>query len=62
MYGYRVKLTLTDLKPWKARRSIPSLPPKNAEYLFIDHQQIELNWIKKLQVLTPNAKFSEVVF
>ena len=35
------------------------------EYLLIDNgqiQRIELNQLKKLQVLTPNAQFTEVVF
>ena len=62
LYGYRVKLTLKDHQTVEGKAIDTFTTAEKREYLLIDDQQIELNRVKKLQVLTPNAKFSEVVF
>lgn len=65
LYHYQVKLTLRDRQTIEGK-AIDTLSSANkCEYLLIDtgrKQQIELNQLKKLQVLTPNARFTEVIF
>lgn len=65
LYRYQVKLTLRDRQTIEGK-AIDTLSSANkCEYLLIDtgqKQQIELNQLKKLQVLTPNARFTEVIF
>lgn len=65
MYGYSVKLTLRDNQTLEGKALDTMTSADKREYLVIDtgqKQQIELGQLKKLQVLTPNAKFTEVVF
>lgn len=65
LYGYRVKLTLTDHQTVEGKAVDTLTGAEKREYLVIDSgekQHIELGLLKKLQVLTPNAKFTEVVF
>lgn len=65
MYGYRLRLILINgqIIEGKAIDIVSSLEKR--EYLVIEtdsKQQIELTQLVKMQVLTPNAKFNEVVF
>ncbi len=65
MYGYRLRLILINgqVIEGKAIDIVSSLEKR--EYLVIEgdsKQQIELTQLVKMQVLTPNAKFNEVVF
>lgn len=65
MYQYQVKLTLKDNQSIEGKAVDTLTTPEKHEYLVIDDgqkQQIELNRLKKLQVLTDNAQFKEVVF
>jgi len=65
LYGYRVKLTLKDSQTIEGKAIDTMTTAEKREFLVIDNghkQQIELNQIKKLQVLTPNAQFTEIVF
>lgn len=64
LYGYQVKLTLDDHQIVKGK-AIDTKTLNKREYLIIDNgqkRQIELNHLKKLQVLTQNARFTEVYF
>ena len=65
MYGYRLRLILKNDQIIEGKAiDIVNSPEKN-EYLVIDsdtRQQIELIRLAKMEVLTPNAKFSEVIF
>ena len=65
LYGYQIQLTLKNgqLVEGKAIDTLTSTDKR--EYLLIDNgqkQSIETREIQNLQVLTPNAKFSEIVF
>ena len=65
MYGYQLKLILKNnqIVVGKAIDIVSS--PEKRECLVIDsdsRQHIELTQLAKMQVLTPNAKFSEVIF
>lgn len=65
LYGYRVKLTLEDCQIVEGKAVDTQTTAEKREYLVVDNGQkiqIELSRLKKLQVLTPNAQFSEVVF
>lgn len=65
MYHYQVKLTLKDQTSIEGKAIDILIGSDKREYLVIDtgqKQQIELNQLKKLQVLTPKAQFSEVSF
>lgn len=65
MYRYSVKLTLRDHQTLEGTTLDTMTGADKREYLVIDtgeKQQIELGQLKKLQVLTPNAQFTEVVF
>lgn len=64
MYHYQVRLWLKDGKTL-AGKAIDTVTQDKLEYLLIENgetQQIELNQLKKLEVLTAAAKFKEVVF
>ncbi len=64
LYGYRVALTLKDCQEVEGK-TIDIVTIEKREYLLINNgqaQRIETNQLKKLQVLTPNAQFSEVIF
>jgi Rho-binding antiterminator len=69
MYGYQVQLTLNDQQIIEGKAIDTMTTEDKREFLVIDidhghgpKKQIELNQIRKMQVLTPNAKFSEVTF
>ncbi len=65
LYGYQLKLILKNNEILEGKAiDIVNFPEKR-ECLVIDNasrQYIELTQLAKMQVLTPNAKFSEVVF
>lgn len=65
MYGYQLKLILKNDQIIDGKAiDIVNSPEKN-ECLVIDsdtRQQVELIRLAKMEVLTPNAKFSEVIF
>jgi len=65
MYGYRVKLTLRNQQVLEGTAIDTMTSEDKREYLVIDSgqtQHIELNQLRKLNVLTPNAQFTEVTF
>ena len=65
MYGYQVRLTLNNLQILEGKAIDTLTTTDKREYLVIDNgqkQQIELNQLKKMQVLTANARFTEVDF
>lgn len=65
MYGYQLKLILKNDQIIEGKAiDIVNSPEKN-ECLVIDsdtRQQVELIRLARMEVLTPNAKFSEVIF
>ena len=65
MYGYQLKLTLKNNQIIEGKAIDIINSPERRECLVIDNdsrQQIELTQLARMQVLTPNAKFNEVVF
>jgi Rho-binding antiterminator len=65
LYGYRVKLTLEDGKTIEGLAKNIITTPNKREFLIIENEKphkIELNQLRKMNVLTPNAKLSEVIF
>lgn len=62
IYGYQVRLTLKDRQTLEGKAIDTMTSAEKREYLIVDDSRIELNRIEKLQVLTPHAKFEEVVF
>ena len=65
MYGYQLKLILKNNQIIEGKAIDIVSSPEMHECLVIDsdsRQQIELTQLAKMQVLTPNAKFSEVIF
>ena len=65
LYGYQVKLTFKDQQTVEGKAIDTLTSAEKREYLIIENgqkQQIELDRLKKLQVLTPNAQFTEVIF
>lgn len=65
MYGYRLKLTLKDNQTIEGSALDLITTPEKREFLIIDNKEvskIELNQLSKMKVLTPGAKFSEVIF
>jgi len=66
MYGYRVKLTIKGHQTIVGKAIDTLNTAEKREYLVIDNgheqQQIELNQLVKMEVLTPNAKFKKVSF
>jgi len=65
LYGYRVKLILKDGCGLEGKAIDIFTSPEKREYLLIDNgrqQQVELNQIHKMEVLTAKAKFREVLF
>ncbi len=64
MYGYQLRLILKSGDTIEGK-AIDILSADQRELLVIENgekQQIDLTLLAKMQVLTPNAKFSEVVF
>lgn len=65
MYGYEVKLILKNSQTIEGKAIDIVQSADKREYLVIDDgskQQVDLMELSKMQVLTPNAKFTEVVF
>lgn len=65
MYGYQLKLILKNNQVIEGKAVDIVNSPERRECLVIDNdsrQQIELTQLAKMQVLTPHAKFNEVVF
>lgn len=65
MYGYQLKLILKNNQVIEGKAIDIVNSPERRECLVIDNdsrQQIELTQLAKMQVLTPHAKFNEVVF
>lgn len=65
MYKYQLKLTLKNGEVIEGK-AIDILSLNQQERLVVDDsgekKQVDLMVLAKMQVLTPNAKFSEVVF
>lgn len=65
MYGYRLRLILKDDQVIEGKAIDVVNSPEKRECLVIEgdsKQHIELTQLSRMQVLTPNAKFSEVNF
>jgi Rho-binding antiterminator len=65
MYGYELKLILKNNKIIEGKAIDIVSSSEKREYLVIDKdakQHIELTQLAKMQVLTPSAKFKEVIF
>ncbi|MDF1582190.1 MAG: Rho-binding antiterminator [Methyloprofundus sp.] len=64
MYGYQVKLQLKNGQIISGKALDIQTSVDKREYLLIDNepQKIELTQLVKMTVLTPNAKFDEVIF
>lgn len=65
MYKYQVRLTLKNCQIIEGKAIDITNSITKQEYLVIDNvsrQYIELTQLDKIQVLTPNAKFCEIVF
>lgn len=64
-FGYRVRLELKDQQIIEGKAVDIITSPEKREYLLIKNgheQQIELAQLAKMQVLTPNARFKEIIF
>lgn len=64
MYGYQLRLILKSGGTVEGK-AVDIASADGRELLVIDNdtrQQIDLTTLAKMEVLTPNAKFSEVVF
>ncbi|MCQ8118661.1 Rho-binding antiterminator [Methylomonas rosea] len=64
LYGYQVRLTLNDKRIVEGR-ALNIVTEEKREVLLLDHnpaEKITLDQLAKLQVLTPNARFTEVIF
>ena len=65
MYGYPVRLTLKDRQLIEGKTIDTCVDAEKREYLIVDNgqkQQIELNQLAKMEVLSTNAVFTEVNF
>ncbi|MGZ4992867.1 MAG: Rho-binding antiterminator [Methylobacter sp.] len=66
MHGYRVRLTLKNHQIIEGKALNTLTTAEKQEYLIIgigpEQSRIELNQLKKMEVLTHHAKFSEVFF
>lgn len=64
MYGYRIRLDLTDGQIVEGKAINIVTTPEKRELLLIDEEQrqIELTQLRKMTVLTKNAVFKEVTF
>lgn len=66
MYGYQVQITLKSQQVVQGKAKNIITTPEKREFLILENaqppQQIELIELQKLQVLTPNAQFKEIVF
>ncbi|MBX9894781.1 MULTISPECIES: Rho-binding antiterminator [unclassified Nitrosomonas] len=65
MYRYQLKLILKDGQVIEGKAVDIASTPDKRECLIVENdtqQQVDLMSLAKMEVLTPNAKFSEVVF
>ncbi|WP_300085707.1 Rho-binding antiterminator [uncultured Nitrosomonas sp.] len=66
MYGYQVRLILKDQSIVEGKAKDILTDAKKREFLLLEtgsgSQQVELISLDKMEVLTPGARFSEVVF
>ena len=65
MYGYRLRLILKNDQIIEGKAIDIVNSPEKHECLVIEsdsQQQVELTRLAKMEVLTPNARFSEVIF
>ena len=65
MYRYQLKLSLKNNQVIEGKAIDIVNSPEGRECLVIDRdpwQQVELTQLTKMEVLTPNAKFNQVVF
>lgn len=65
MYAYRVRLELKDQQIIEGTAVDIITSPERREYLLIKNgqaQRIELTKLAKMAVLTPNARFKEIIF
>lgn len=66
MHGYHIRLTLKNRQIVEGKALDTLTTAEKQEYLVIGigHEQsrIELNELRKMEVLTPNSKFKEVSF
>tara|TARA_R110002073_G_scaffold125510_1_gene270065 strand:- start:3417 stop:3668 length:252 start_codon:yes stop_codon:yes gene_type:complete len=65
MYGYQLKLILKNGRIIEGKAIDIITATEQREYLVIDNgaqQQIELTQLAKIRVITPNAKFNEIIF
>ncbi|MDX8128834.1 Rho-binding antiterminator [Methylomonas sp. EFPC1] len=64
LYGYRVRLTLKDQRIVEGR-ALNVVTEERHEFLLLEDSpagKIALDQLAKLQVLTSNARFTEVIF
>ncbi len=65
MYGYQLKLILKNGQIIEGKAIDIITATEQREYLVIDNgaqQQIELTQLAKIRVITPHAKFNEIIF
>lgn len=65
MYGYQLRLILKNDQIIEGKAIDIINSPEKHECLVIDgdaRQQVELTRLAKMEILTPNARFSEVIF
>jgi len=65
MYGYQLKLTLKDGRIVEGKAVDIMSSPEKREYLMINNgtqQQVDLTELAKMEVLTPNTRFNQVIF
>ncbi|MXS80967.1 transcriptional antiterminator, Rof [Nitrosomonas eutropha] len=66
MYGYQVRLILKDQSTAEGKAKDILTDTETREFLLLETEigsrQVELIFLDKLQVLTPDARFTEVVF
>lgn len=65
MYGYRLKLTLTENRSLEGKAVDVVTYPDKREFLVIDNgerRKVELSEIVKMETRTPGARFQKVCF
>jgi len=61
MYGYQIKLKLKNGQVIEGKAMDIHTSPDKREYLVMGNEKIELIHVTKMTVLTPNAKFNELI-
>jgi len=61
MYGYQVKLKLRNGQVIEGKAMNTHISSDKREYLVISNETIELIQVTKMTILTPNAKFNEII-